>query len=68
MKNQLKQTKMTEPTKKQADGNDGGAGEKPGFFKRLIEKLDESMARKAEEKAKKGSCCGGGDSKGGKCC
>jgi hypothetical protein len=43
--------------------------EKPGFFKRIFKKLDESMKKKADEKAQQGSCCGGsGSAKGGKCC
>jgi hypothetical protein len=41
---------------------------KPGFFGRIFQKLDNSMKQKAEEKSQQGSCCGGSDSKGGKCC
>lgn len=42
---------------------------KPGFFKRLVDKLDDSMKAKAEEKSSQSSCCGGsGSGKGGKCC
>lgn len=40
---------------------------KPGFFKRIFTKLDESMKEKADSKAQN-SCCGDGDDKGGKCC
>lgn len=42
----------------------------PGFFKRMIDKLDSSMKEKADEKAKQGDCCGpnSGKGKGGKCC
>lgn len=40
---------------------------KPGFFKRIITKLDSSMKEKADEKSKS-SCCSGSDGKGGKCC
>ncbi|WP_309397350.1 hypothetical protein [Cerasicoccus maritimus] len=39
---------------------------KPGFFTRIISKLDSSMKEKADAKAQQ-SCCGG-DGKGGKCC
>lgn len=44
--------------------------EKPGFFKRMVDKLDGAMKEKAEEKSQQ-SCCGGsdtGDGKGGRCC
>mgnify|MGYP003635191149 CR=1 FL=1 len=44
--------------------------EKPGFFKRVVDKVDTAMKAKAEEKSQKSSCCGSGDGddKGGKCC
>lgn len=40
---------------------------KPGFFRRLIERLDRAMKAKAE---KAENCCGpkDGNGKGGKCC
>jgi len=41
---------------------------KAGFFGKIFEKLDASMKQKADEKSQKGSSCGGGDGKGGKCC
>lgn len=41
--------------------------EKPGFFKRMVDKIDNAMKTKAEEKSQQGSCCSGSD-KGGKCC
>lgn len=43
---------------------------KVGFFKRIVNKLDDSMKLKAEEAEEKAqnSCCGGKDGKGGKCC
>lgn len=45
------------------------AAKKPGFFGRLMGKLDAAMKAKAEEKAKEGCCCGDDDTgKGGKCC
>ncbi len=40
----------------------------PGFFGRIVQKLDNSMKQKAEQKAEQGTCCGGNDGKGGKCC
>ncbi|MEZ5276367.1 MAG: hypothetical protein R3F07_08315 [Opitutaceae bacterium] len=44
--------------------------EKPGFLKRLVDKLDSSLKQKAEEKSNQ-TCCGGSGvskGKGGKCC
>ncbi|WP_269539604.1 hypothetical protein [Cerasicoccus fimbriatus] len=42
---------------------------KPGFFTRMVNKLDSSMKEKADAKAKEqSSCCSGDDGKGGKCC
>lgn len=41
--------------------------EKPGLFKKLFTKLDESMKEKADAKGES-SCCNGDDGKGGKCC
>jgi hypothetical protein len=43
---------------------------KPGFFKRVVDKVDTAMKAKAEEKSQQSSCCGSGDGddKGGKCC
>jgi hypothetical protein len=40
---------------------------KPGFFKRVFTKLDQSMKEQADAKAKN-SCCSGDNNKGGKCC
>lgn len=40
---------------------------KPGFFGRILQKIDASMKQKAEQKSKS-DCCGGDNSKGGKCC
>tara|TARA_R110002074_G_scaffold67374_1_gene158673 strand:- start:37 stop:210 length:174 start_codon:yes stop_codon:yes gene_type:complete len=40
----------------------------PGFLGRIVQKLDDSMKKKAEEKTEQGTCCGGSDDKGGKCC
>ena len=44
--------------------------EKPGFFKRLADKLDSSLKQKADEKSNQPCCGGSGVSKGkrGKCC
>lgn len=40
---------------------------KAGFFARIFSSIDEKMKAKADEKAGE-DCCGGDDSKGGKCC
>ncbi len=52
----------TEPQKETQSSD-----EKPGLFKRIFTKLDDSMKAKADEAAKN-SCCSGKDSKGKKCC
>lgn len=41
--------------------------EKPGFFGRIFQKLDDNMKAKADEAAKN-QCCSDDDRKGGKCC
>ncbi len=42
---------------------------KPGFFARIINKMDESMKEKADTKAKNNPCCqDDNNGKGGKCC
>ena len=41
--------------------------EKPGFFKRILTKMDASMKEKANKAAAENKCCGT-DSKGNKCC
>ena len=42
---------------------------KPGFFKRILTKMDTKMKEKADEQAKNSSCCSSDDKgKGGKCC
>ena len=42
---------------------------KPGFFKRILTKVDTRMKEKADEQAKDSSCCSSDDKgKGGKCC
>ena len=43
------------------------AGARPGFLKRIFEKIDSAMKAKAEEKGKQDCCCSN-DDKGGKCC
>jgi hypothetical protein len=41
---------------------------KPGFFTRILNKMDSKMKAKADEAAKK-QCCGNDkNGKGGKCC
>jgi hypothetical protein len=52
--------------KKQTEANTKST-EKPGLFKKLFTKLDDSMKEKAEAKAQD-NCCKGDDGKGGKCC
>lgn len=59
---------MKESTTKPTDQPSSKTEKKPGFFGRMVQKLDDSMKQKAEEKAQPGSCCGGGDGKGDKCC
>lgn len=42
---------------------------KPGFFKRILTKMDTAMKEKADKQAKNSSCCSGDDNgKGDKCC
>ena len=41
---------------------------KPGFFKRILNKVDTAMKDKADEQAKNSQCCSGDNGKGGKCC
>lgn len=59
---------MNETESKQPETQTSGPEEKPGLFGRIVQKLDSSMKLKAEEKSKQGSCCGGSDDKGNKCC
>jgi hypothetical protein len=40
---------------------------KPGLFKRMIDKLDQAMKQKADQKTKP-CCCSGESDKGKKCC
>lgn len=44
--------------------------EKPGFFKRMVNKLDSAMKEKAEAKAAEGCCCGpdSNDDESESCC
>lgn len=42
--------------------------EKPGLFKRIFTKLDDSMKAKADDAAKDSCCSGDKNGKGGKCC
>jgi len=41
---------------------------KPGFFGRILKKMDASMKAKADEAAKNECCSGDKNDKGGKCC
>lgn len=46
------------------------SGNKPGFFARLVGRIDQAMKDTAEKKASQGCCCKDEDkgNKGGKCC
>jgi hypothetical protein len=60
---------MNDPqNNKQAAAETAKNEKQPGIFGRIFQKLDESMKQKAETKSKQGSCCGGSDGKGDKCC
>lgn len=41
---------------------------KPGFFKKMMGKLDASMKEKANAKSQQSNGCCSGSDKGGKCC
>jgi hypothetical protein len=41
---------------------------KPGFFARILNKVDASMKAKADEAAKQSCCPDNKNGKGGKCC
>lgn len=41
--------------------------DQPGFFSRLLDKFDQKLKDKAEQKSRQ-SGCGCSDDKGGKCC
>ncbi|MFP4352765.1 MAG: hypothetical protein ACLFRP_07455 [Puniceicoccaceae bacterium] len=57
---------MTDSNKEECRGN--AAPRKPGFIKRLVNRLDASLKARSEEKAE-GGCCGkAAGGKGGKCC
>jgi hypothetical protein len=49
------------------------SGNTPGFFTRILGRIDQAMKQAAEKKASQGCCCCSGESKkdgdgGGKCC
>lgn len=44
------------------------APEKPGFFTRILNKVDASMKAKADEASKSECCSGDKKDKSGKCC
>ncbi|WPJ97695.1 hypothetical protein SH580_08230 [Coraliomargarita algicola] len=52
----------TEQATKQA------TAEKPGFFTRILNKVDSSMKAKADQAAQNACCGGDKNGKGGKCC
>ena len=61
--------KMNETTTQKEERREPAPAKEPGFFGRIVRKLDNSLKQKAEEKSQQGSCCGGGGAdKGGKCC
>ena len=41
---------------------------KPGFFKRILTKMDTKMKEKADAQAKSSCCSGDDQGKGGTCC
>ncbi|MBL4575464.1 MAG: hypothetical protein JKY51_05095 [Opitutaceae bacterium] len=41
---------------------------KPGFLKRIIDKVDTAMKVKSDEKSQSSCCSEDSDGKGGKCC
>ncbi|MGJ8641444.1 MAG: hypothetical protein ACSHYA_18790 [Opitutaceae bacterium] len=49
------------PVKKKAEA-------KPGFFTRILNKMDDKMKTKADEAAKNQCCSPNDKGKGGKCC
>ena len=54
--------------KNETTENKEAAAAKPGFFTRILNKVDSSMKAKADEAAKN-QCCGSDKKgKGGKCC
>lgn len=58
--------KMTQQPSNNLQPNDAP---KPGFFKRILTKVDTAIKEKADEQAKNSSCCSDDDKgKGGKCC
>jgi len=59
---------MNKATAPEPDKNSTATKEQPGFFGRILQKLDNTLKQKAEEKSGEDSCCGGSDNKGGKCC
>ncbi len=42
--------------------------EKPGFFKRIVTKMDDAMKAKADQKSQSNCCSGDDKGSGGKCC
>lgn len=56
----------TTPTQTPATSEATTTEKQPGFFQRMLQKLDQSLKQKADEKSQE-SCCGT-DSKGDKCC
>lgn len=59
---------MNESTIEKTPRSETARAKKPGFLGRIFQKLDRSLKQKADEQAQQGSCCGGSDGKGGKCC
>ena len=59
-------TTMSDSNNQECCGN--AAPRKPGFVKRLVNRLDAALKAKSEEKAESGCCGKADDGKGGKCC
>lgn len=57
---------MSDSNKQECCGN--AAPRKPGFVKRLVNRLDAALKARSEEKAESGCCGKADDGKGGKCC
>jgi len=60
----------TSTSTKNASKQLSASEKQPGFFKRIVQKLDDSLKKKSEKTSKQSSCCGGNSrkGKGGKCC
>lgn len=55
---------MTENTPKQTTQK----STERGFFSKMLSRIDDSMKKKADQKAKESECCDPNKKGGGKCC